>query len=177
MMLEFTSMDQIDPRKLMNIYSEGNLENTDYFYPEIEDKNLAVKKVELDFLKYIEDHFFNKDQNKYLILEKDGFWVCALRLYHIKKNLYYIEALETRPEFRKKGYALELLSCVIEALKAKGSFQLFDCVSKKNIASIKTHEKAGFTILSEEGFDYLSETSDDRDYGMGFEYNSLVDRL
>ena len=81
MMLELTSMDQIDPRKLMDIYSEGNLENTDYFYPEIEDKNLAVKKVELDFLKYIEDHFFNKDQNKYLILEKDGFWVCAFKCH------------------------------------------------------------------------------------------------
>ena len=161
----------------MDIYSEGNLENTDYFYPEIENKQIAVEKVEADFLKFIETDFFSKENNTYQILEEDGLWVCALRLYHIKSNLYYIEALETRPEFRKKGYALELLSCVIEALKAKGSFQLFDCVSKKNIASIKTHEKAGFTILSEEGYDYLSETSDDRDYGMGFEYNSLDDRL
>ena len=177
MMLELTSMNQIDPRKLMDIYSEGNLENTDYFYPEIKNKQIAVEKVEADFLKFIETDFFSKENNTYQILEEDGLWVCALRLYHIKNNLYYIEALETRPEFRKRGYALKLLTCVIKHLKEKGSFQLFDCVSKKNIPSLKTHEKAGFKNVSEAGFDYLCNETDERDYGMGYEYHALVDCL
>lgn len=38
MLYQITSFDQIDKRKLMDLYFEGNWENTDYFYPEISDK-------------------------------------------------------------------------------------------------------------------------------------------
>lgn len=173
MILEITSMQDLDQRKLMDIYSEGNLENTDFFYPEIKDKKLAVEKVEADFLNYIESKFFATENNTYVILEKEDVWVSALRLYKIKDGFYYIEALETRPEFRKKGYASELLDGVINTFKNRGAFQLCDCVSKKNIASLKTHEKVGFEIISEAGIDYLCNEADERDYGMKFKYTEI----
>jgi len=172
MILEITSMQDLDQRRLMDIYSEGNLENTDFFYPEIEDKKLAVEKVEADFLNYIDSKFFAAENNTYVVLKKEDIWVSALRLYQIKDGFYYIEALETRPEFRKKGYASELLDGVISTFKQRGTFQLCDCVSKKNIASLKTHEKVGFEIISEVGIDYLCNEADERDYGMEYKYNA-----
>lgn len=67
--------------------------------------------------------------------------------------MFYVEALETQPENRKKGYASVLILGVIEELKKKGSFQIRDCVSRKNTASLRTHVKCGFKIVSEEGYD------------------------
>ena len=170
MIYRSTTMDKIDKRKLMDIYREGNLENADYFYPEIADKEQAVAKVEGDFMKYIETDFLSSSGNEYWVLEENAVWVSALRLYRINNDLYYIEALETHPDFRQKGYASKLLNSVINELKKQGSFRLCDCVSKKNTASIRTHEKCGFRVVSEEGFDYLNNEADDRHYGMEYSY-------
>lgn len=168
MIYNITTMDKIDKRKLMDIYREGNMENTDYFYPEIADKEQAVAKVESDFLKYIETDFLSSSGNVYWVLEENAVWVSALRLYRVDNALYYIEALETHPDFRGQGHASKLLDSVINELKKQGSFRLCDCVSKKNTASIRTHEKCGFRVVSEEGFDYLSNEADDRHYGMEY---------
>lgn len=43
---------------------------------------------------------------------------------------------------------------------------MFDTVSKRNEASIKTHLKAGFRIVSEEGYDYLRNERCDGYLGM-----------
>ena len=84
--------------------------------------------------------------------------------------MYYLEALETPPELRGKGYATKLLSGVLEAMKQEGPFRLCDCVSKRNAASLRTHEKCGFWIVSDEGYDYLNEETNDHDYGLEFCY-------
>ena len=44
------------------------------------------------------------------------------------------------------------------------------CVGKKNAASLKTHEKCGFRIVSEQGCDYLHREADDRDFGLEYRY-------
>lgn len=170
MLYKITSMDHIDKRKLMDLYYEGNLENTDFFYPEITDKKQAVEKVEKRFLHFIDTEFLSSTNNTYWVLEEHAVWVSALRLYRIDENLYYMEALETHPDFRRQGYASKLLTSVIEELKKQGPFRLCDCVSKKNIASVKTHKKCGFIIVSDEGFDYLRNEADERDYGMQYSY-------
>jgi len=46
MLISITNYEKIDQRKLMDIYSESNFENTDYFYPDEKDKEVALKKVE-----------------------------------------------------------------------------------------------------------------------------------
>ena len=121
----------------------------------------------MDFLK---NDFFNKADATYWILEMDDVWVSALRTCMIQKGLYYIEALETRPDCRKKGYGAMLLSGVVEALKETGPFRLCSCVSKRNTASIKTHEKSGFRIVLERGYNYLMGEEDEHDYGMEYSY-------
>lgn len=42
MLIKITSYDDIDSRKLMNLYAESNIENVDYFYPNMADKTTAV---------------------------------------------------------------------------------------------------------------------------------------
>ncbi len=58
-----------------------------------------------------------------MIFEYDGIWVCALRLYCVDGRLYYIEVLEIRFEYIKKGYAAPLLAGVIDLLKNKELIQ------------------------------------------------------
>lgn len=169
MLIKITKPCEVDDKKLMTIYAEGNIENTEYFYPQIKDKVEAVKKVEVDFCNYIKTEFLD-GKNIYYVLEKNGVWVSALRLYQIEDNFYYLEALETDPNYRRKGYATQLLTTVINELKSKGTFKICDCVGKKNTASLNTHKKCGFSIVSENGYDYLQQEIDDHCYGLEYSY-------
>ena len=173
MLITISEFKDIDMRKLMDIYSESNYENTDYFFPDEADKDVAVQKVEARFLDFLKNDFFEQDGASYWILEENGVWISALRLNRIQTDLYYLEALETRPDQRGKGYASLLLSSVVESLKKVGPFRLCDCVGKKNTASLKTHEKCGFRIVSDGGYDYLHKEADDHDFGL--EYGYLVE--
>ena len=170
MMITITEFEDVDARKLMDIYAESNYENTDYFFPDEPDKDVAVRMVEEGFLDYLKNGFFTQPGASYRVLEENGIWVSALRLNRIQSDLYYLEALETRPDRRGKGYATLLLSGVLESLKRDGPFRLCDCVSKKNAASLKVHEKCGVRIVSDEGYDYLNEEADDHDFGLEYRY-------
>ena len=160
--------------KLMEIYAESNLENTDYFYPELTDKAEAVKKVEEGFLNYLEQDFFQGPGPSYWVLEVDGRWVSALRLNEIKPRFFYLEALETRPDARRMGFGARLLRELIAALQMQGGFTICDCVGKRNEASLRTHLKCGFEIVSQEGWDYLSGEASERTYGMRYRFASEV---
>ena len=172
MLLRISRFDDLDERKLMDIYSESNFENTDCFFPDMRDKKEAVRRVEEGFLGFLKDEFFSQSGSEYWVLESDGAWVSALRLSRIEKGLYYLEALETRPDCRRQGHAARLLDGVIDELKKAGPFRICDCISKRNTASIRTHEKCGFSIVSEAGYDYLLNESDDHDYGLEYRFIS-----
>ena len=173
MILRILEYCDLNKRRLMDVYSESNYENTDYFYPDDTDKAAAVQKVEEGLLGFLKNDFFNQKEAAYWVLEIDGVWVSAFRTCKIQENLYYLEALETRPDHRRKGYGTMLLSGVTDSFKKDGPFRLCSCVSKKNIASLKTHEKSGFEIVSEEGYDYLHEEADDHDFGLEFSYHGV----
>lgn len=160
---------ELDRNKLMNLYAEGNLENAGYFYPEM-DREAGTKKVENEFLAFLRDEFMPKPENTYWVLEEKGVWISALRLTELSGRLFYLEALETHTDYRRMGYATKLLKEVTNTLKQEGPFRICDCVSKRNTESIKTHEKAGFRIVSEQGYDYLAKEADDRDYGFEYAY-------
>ena len=78
---------KVDTRKLMDVYSESNFENTDYFYPDDSDKEAAVRKVEAGFLEFLKNDFFNKNDATYWVLEIDGVWVSTLRTCKIQDGL------------------------------------------------------------------------------------------
>ena len=166
-----TAYADLDGPRLMEVYAESNWENTDYFFPDMADKTLAVKKVEEGFLAFLRDEFFAGPGPAYYVLEEAGEWVSALRLNEVQSGLYYLEALETRPDRRRQGCAARLLREVVAHLKIKGPFRIRDCVSKRNEASVRTHLACGFQIASDVGHDYLQNEDDPRDYSFEYRYD------
>ncbi len=167
-LLEIQEFSQIDGRKLMDLYGESNAENVDYFYPDAADKSAALAKVEADFLAFIWDVFLQNRANRYMVLTEDGVWISALRLYALGDGEYYIEALETHPAYRRRGYGAALLSMVLERLRKEGPFRVRDCVNKKNTPSLRTHEKCGFRAADAVGHDLLDGSVNERCFTMEY---------
>jgi GNAT superfamily N-acetyltransferase len=167
MLLRIDSFEGIDRRKLMDVYAESNRENAGYFFPDA-DLREGIARVEEGFLRFLDEEFFAADGSTYWVLSENGEWVSALRTSRISDGLYYIEALETAPEHRRKGHGAKLLKEVIRTLGEDGPFRICDCVSKRNTASVNTHLAAGFSIAAEEGHDLLRNETDPDD--LSFEY-------
>ena len=171
MLRVITTYAELDGPRLMAVYAESNLENTDCFFPDMADKALAVRKVEEGFLRFLREEFFAGPGPAYYVLEEAGEWVAALRMNEVQPGLYYLEALETRPDRRRQGCAARLLREVVDHLKTKGPFRIRDCVSKRNEPSVRTHLACGFTIVSDIGHDYLRNEDDPRDYSFEYRYD------
>ena len=125
--------------KLMDVYQEGNLENGRENYPgEPEMRQIAL--AEQDFYQYLSEIFFRTSGAAYLIWEERGSYVSALRLEPYRDGLL-LAALETHPQMRKRGFAEKLVKA---ALEYAGDIAVYSHVSKKNAASLRTHEKCGF---------------------------------
>lgn len=168
-LIKITESDELDCVKLMPIYEESNIQNAEYFYPQLKNKTEAQKKAETDYCNYIKNDFLN-GQNSFYVWEDNGVWISALRLYRVEDNFYFIEALETMPGFRNKGYAEQLLNSVIRELKANGKFKIYDCVGKNNRASLSVHQKCGFKRVSEYAYDYLQNEIDEHSYGLEYSF-------
>lgn len=83
-------------------------------------------------------------------------------------SIYYLEALETPPIYRKMGYASQLLKEIIAYLHTQGPVDIRDCVNKTNAASLATHKKCGFVLAEENGIYYPSGTVNPKTYGMRY---------
>ena len=171
MLRKITSYADVDPRKLMDVYAESTFDNALFSDPDAEDVNTAVRRAESGFLDYLQKEFLADPDNACWVLEEHGLWVSALRTSRISPGLYYLEALETRPDCRRQGYAARLLGGVVDALKEDGPFRLCDCVERKNKASLRTHEKCGFRIVSEKGYNYLEKATEEKAYGLEYRYD------
>lgn len=86
MLLKITDGQALDERKLMDVYAESNLENTDFFCPEEPDKEAAVRMVESGFLDFLKNEFFKEPEAVCWVLEEDGVWVSALRTCKIPEG-------------------------------------------------------------------------------------------
>ena len=149
MLLVASSLHELSFPKLMEVYAESNRENGEDRYPgESPDRQLAL--AEEGFRDYLSQVFFTTENARYFILVEAGRYVSALRLEPYEDGLL-LEALETAPEFRKKGYAAALIEKTQAYLKEQGSIRLYSHVSRSNIASLRTHEKRGFRQILDYG--------------------------
>ncbi len=138
------NMRELNFRQLMDIYEEGNLENGAKVFSHYP-KEQQVLLAEQDFYQYLQDCFFPRQDSVYAIWVADGRYVSALRLEPYQDGLL-LEALETAPEFRNRGYASALVK---EVLKAYTGNRIYSHVAKNNKASLRTHEKCGFYRIRE----------------------------
>ncbi len=125
--------------KLMEVYAEGNQENGREFWPE-EHPARQQMLAEQDFYDYLQQVFFTTPGAVYAIWQPEDVYISALRLEPYQDGML-LEALETAPEHRGKGYAKALVNAVLESWP---EVRIYSHVSKSNEASLRVHENCGF---------------------------------
>lgn len=139
------SMNKIHFPQLMEVYEEGNLENGREFWPE-EPPARQLQLAEDSFRDYLTNDFFKISGAAYFLWQVDGKYVSALRMEPYK-DAWLLEALETHPRYRRRGYAEMLLRSVLALPEYK---KIYSHVHKKNVPSLRIHEKVGFVRISEQ---------------------------
>ena len=143
MLLIFDSINNLSFGKLMAVYEEGNSENAALFYRNM-DRNAAILRAEQDFYGYLEDYFFRTKGAFYAIWVENDSYISALRMEPFHDG-YLLEALETSPAYRRRGFALQLMKAVLSTMNTT----VYSHVSKDNTASMRCHEACGFVCISD----------------------------
>ena len=125
--------------KLMDVYAEGNLENGQDLWPD-EPESRQTALAEQEFYQYLQQVFFKTEGAQYLIWEEKGRYASALRLEPYRDGLL-LEALETAPHLRRKGFAEKLIRAAQKNVKGE---KIYSHVHKRNVPSLRIHEKCGF---------------------------------
>ena len=156
MLILTKSMREISFGSLMEVYRESCQENGQEFWPrETPERQLSL--AEQDFYDYLTRCFFATDGAVCAIWQVDGRYVSALRLEPYRDGLL-LEALETAPDCRRKGYAQTLLRAVLEQY---ADVKIYSHVGKRNAASLSVHEKCGFRRIREHAV-YIDGSVNDR---------------
>ena len=137
------SLRELNFRQLMDVYEEGNRENARELYPHLPEGQ-RIAEAEQDFYAYLQTGFFTQSGDLYCVWEENGSYISALRLQRYQDGLL-LEALETHPSYRCKGYAKRLIRSVLDTLHP---IRVYSHVGHKNLASQATHLACGFTKIS-----------------------------
>ena len=124
--------------QLMAVYAEGNEENGEEMWPEL-NREQRLLRAEQAFYQYLVEGFFPAAGAVYAIWVENGIYVSALRLEPYEDGLL-LEALETAPQYRRRGYGEKLIRAVLDAAPQR----IYSHVSKKNVPSLAIHKKCGF---------------------------------
>ena len=126
------SLSRLHFSSLMAVYAESNRENGREFWPE-EPEMRQIQLAEEDFYRYLSQVFFRSPGAVYAVWEENGWYVSAMRLEPYRDGLL-LEALETAPEQRRKGFAAALIRAVQCFLD--GKTKLYSHVDKRNLSSL-----------------------------------------
>lgn len=124
---------------LMAVYAEGNRENGEEFYSHLPPEE-QILQAEQDFYAYLSDCFFRTAGAAYYLWSDNGQYVSALRLEPYQDGLL-LEALETHPEYRGRGYAKALILAALAEVECE---KIYVHISRRNVPSIAAHTACGF---------------------------------
>ena len=139
MLILADALRQLRFGQLMAVYEEGNRENGEDLYPELPEAQ-QLAQAEQDFYFYLRTEFFSQRGDRYCIWEENGTYVSALRLQRYQDGLL-LEALETHPQYRGRGYAKKLIRA---ALETAANEKVYSHISRCNAPSIAAHIACGF---------------------------------
>lgn len=151
---------------LMEVYLDANRERGLTLAPE-EPEARRIALAEQDFYCYLRDCFFSRPEARYCIWEENKRYVSALRLEAYRDGLL-LEALETVPNQRRRGYAGRLIQSVQRLLEQQGTVLLYSHVDKRNKPSLKTHFRCGFEAYLDCA-SYIDGSVNDRAYTLRYE--------
>lgn len=144
-MLEvFDSLKNINFQMLMDVYAQSNRENWLDFFPQLSELQ-GVAMVEQQFYTFLQEVFFKTRGSRYCVWLEDGKYVSALRLEPYRDGLL-LEALETAPEQRRKGYGHRLVQAALAQIQGKS---VYSHVGKRNAASMALHKDCGFEKIQD----------------------------
>ena len=123
----------LDSNKLLAVYEES-CPNTKYY---------AVQAFLDDWMLFLQDK-----ENVCCLWELDGAVVTCLRIEPYNDGAL-ITCLETPPQFRRKGFAFQLMQAVCEHLFTEGYRCIYAHILKRNEPSMKLHEKLGFLVCAD----------------------------
>lgn len=139
-MLEvFDSLKNLNFQMLMDVYAQSNRENAEVYFPQLSEPQ-GVAMVEQQFYTFLQEVFFKTRDSRYCVWLADGKYVSALRLEPYRDGLL-LEALETAPEQRHKGYGRRLMQAALGQIQGK---PVYSHVGKRNAASLALHMGCGF---------------------------------
>ena len=168
MLLTANRLGKLSFGALMEVYVEANREHGAELAPG-EPEARQIQLSEQDFYSYLRDGFFTQPRVVYCIWEEKGKYISALRLEPYRDGLL-LEALETAPDLRGRGYATRLIQAVQEMLGEQGSVRIYSHVSKKNEASLRTHRRCGFQIFLDHA-SYIDGSVNSRAYTLRYQKN------
>ena len=141
MLIVANKMSDLDFSQLMQVYCESNWENGKEIYPdELPEKAFLLARE--DFYNYLQEDFFPHRSAVYYIWTRDGEYLSALRLEKYEDGLL-LQALETRPDMRGRGFAGTLMKNVLKQLPS--GCKIYSHVSLRNEASLAVHSSCGFS--------------------------------
>lgn len=143
MLRVFYNLNTMSFASLLDVYS-GTL------YDDLEGSvDLSIRRIqaEQDFYSYLKDVFFKNPTSFYAVWVVQGRYMSTLRMEEYCDGLL-LEALETAPDVRGNGHATNLLLSVIDFLSKTDICVIYAHVDKKNMPSLRVHEKCGFTVFS-----------------------------
>lgn len=144
MLLLYHNLSQIKFSQLMAVYSESVRENGEDFYPDLS-PNEQLLRSEQDFYAYLQTGFFAQPGDLYCIWEENGSYVSALRLESYQDGLL-LEALETHPEYRRRGFAECLIRAVLDTLHPE---KVYSHIGHQNVPSQAVHAACGFRKIAD----------------------------
>ena len=124
MLIKLKELSGVEAHSLMAIYQESNKDNIPYFFPEVKDIIKGLQLVEESYLHWLRNDFLKKENAACYVWVEKGIWLSSLRLCKMNTNHYFLEALETNPNYRKKGHAEKLINSIIDELTVKGAVEI-----------------------------------------------------
>ena len=175
-LLVLTDASALDWEQFFALYRESSLENAVDWYPDLPEE-AALQKYEAGYREHLLGAF-REEHGILLLLEKEGVYLSALRLYPQEQNLFFLEALETHPKYRQMGYGKRILQEMMLYLHQNHpGCTVWSSVSRKNRISISTHRAAGFDAEPDQEGKHLKMVWDDSQLARISAYEVLLNHV
>lgn len=140
MVLFINEYDQMDIHMLLELYRESNIQRArEIRWCDKPSDRLDI--VEDEFLEYLRTDFFASQGAFYAVWQERDLYVSALRVEPFDDGVL-VEAVETHPQYRRKGFAKRLIKEVLAMVDKK--YPVYSHVHKNNTASVGLHISCGF---------------------------------
>ena len=131
-----------------DVYNASLLEDGGQSRDELSSEGLlnAKAKIKNDYYEYLESLIKDSNFQFYTVLLDDTNKILSQCRLVKRDGVIYIAGLETHRNYRRKGYAKQVLQATIKKAFEQGNKSIHSVVRKWNEASIQTHKSIGFSI-------------------------------